>query len=801
MKNKNKLTTLINLFILFFFTTIAFGDEFNFKSSEIIFLDNGNTVKGVNGVDLTTNNGIRITGEQFNYDKIKTILKVNGNVVIYDTINKLILKSQQFTYLKEQETIFSKTKVLIEYKNEYFLESNELTFNRNDKIIFSEKEVNINDVNGNTSSMSSFELSLISKILKGDDLKYLDISRNKIFIKQAMVNLTTKEIVGKDTTIEFENSSFGNIKNQPRLKGNSIYSSENKTEITKSTFTTCKKRDGCPPWTLSASKITHDQEKKIINYKDIWLKLYDYPVFYFPRFFHPDPSVERQSGFLIPKFSDSNLIGTSLSVPYFNAVSDNKDLTFNPIFFTDKSALFQTEYREVKKNSNHVIDLSYFADNRIKSDNYSTKSHFFSSSKFNLELDSFTDSSINMNLQQVSNDNYLKMYKLKSPLITNEGSLHSFIEFNGSKKDSNLNISTEVYEDTTKNDHDRYEYILPNFNYIKKIYPDDFGYGHFSFESMGYQKQNNTNINETSLINNLYLYSSPLITNKGFLNKYVGLIKNVNNKTENSTNLNKDETKLLSILMFEMTYPVKKEMNKYDNIFTPILSMRYSPNKTRNITNIDRKINTKNIYSIDRLGEENSVEGGQSITLGSSFKKIDKLDNNFFTFDLATTFRDIENKDLPLTTTMGEKHSDFVGNITFDPNNILGLSYDFSYDNNLKYSNYDSLKTKFEVNNFFTEFEFLEENNLIGSDSYLANKSRVNISDDQLLSYSTRRNRKTNLTEYYNLMYEYKNDCLIASIKYKKDYYNDGDIKPEEQLFFSLTIVPFSTTDSPNINK
>ena len=214
------------------------------------------------------------------------------------------------------------------------------------------------------------------------------------------------------------------------------------------------------------------------------------------------------------------------------------------------------------------------------------------------------------------------MYKLQSPLIDSESLFHSFIEFNGSKENSNLNITTEVYEDLTKTDHDRYEYILPNFNYIKNIYPDNFEYGHFSFESKGYQKQNNTNINETSLINNLYLYSAPIITNKGFLNKYVGLIKNVNNKTENSTNYNKNETKLLSALMFEMTYPVKKEMIKYDNIFTPIISMRYSPNKTRNLSNINRKINTRNIYSIDRLGENNSVEGGQSITLGSSFKKL-----------------------------------------------------------------------------------------------------------------------------------------------------------------------------------
>ena len=50
-------------------------------------------------------------------------------------------------------------------------------------------------------------------------------------------------------------------------------------------------------------------------------------------------------------------------------------------------------------------------------------------------------------------------------------------------------------------------------------------------------------------------------------------------------------------------------------------------------------------------------------------------------------------------------------------------------------------------------------------------------------------------------MYEYKNDCLVASIQYKKDYYTDGELKPEEQLFFSLTIVPLSSANSPNINK
>ena len=122
-------------------------------------------------------------------------------------------------------------------------------------------------------------------------------------------------------------------------------------------------------------------------------------------------------------------------------------------------------------------------------------------------------------------------------------------------------------------------------------------------------------------------------------------------------------------------------------------------------------------------------------------------------------------------------------------------------DNNLKNSNFNSLKTELSVNNFVTEFEFLEETNLIGSDSYLANKSTLNFNSDKSLSFATRRNRKTNLTEYYDLVYEYKNDCLVAAIQYKKEYYNDRDLKPEEQLFFSLTIVPFSKTNSPNLNK
>ena len=45
--------------------------------------------------------------------------------------------------------------------------------------------------------------------------------------------------------------------------------------------------------------------------KDSWLEFYDIPVFYFPKFFHPDPTIDRQSGFLTPSIIESSVNASS----------------------------------------------------------------------------------------------------------------------------------------------------------------------------------------------------------------------------------------------------------------------------------------------------------------------------------------------------------------------------------------------------------------------------------------------------------------------------------------------------------
>ena len=111
------------------------------------------------------------------------------------------------------------------------------------------------------------------------------------------------------------------------------------------------------------------------------------------------------------------------------------------------------------------------------------------------------------------------------------------------------------------------------------------------------------------------------------------------------------------------------------------------------------------------------------------------------------------------------------------------------------------IKSTLSVNNFVTTFEFLEENNEIGSASYLLNETSLALNSHSKILFRERKNKKTDLREFYNLMYQYENDCLVASLEYNKDYYSDRDLKPNEELFFSLTITPLSTFNTPSLSK
>jgi len=120
------------------------------------------------------------------------------------------------------------------------------------------------------------------------------------------------------------------------------------------------------------------------------------------------------------------------------------------------------------------------------------------------------------------------------------------------------------------------------------------------------------------------------------------------------------------------------------------------------------------------------------------------------------------------------------------------LADDFSIDNNFNTFEENSIGFNFDYSKFSNTFKFTENNGKMGDTNVWENSSQIKFNEENFLTFNTRRNRKLNLTEYYNLVYEYKNDCLVAGLKYNKSYYNDRDLKPKEDLLFTVTFFPLS---------
>ena len=148
---------------------------------------------------------------------------------------------------------------------------------------------------------------------------------------------------------------------------------------------------------------------------------------------------------------------------------------------------------------------------------------------------------------------------------------------------------------------------------------------------------------------------------------------------------------------------------------------------------------------------------------------------------------------IPKESTLNRKNSNLFGTIKNEFSKNLSFNYDFALDNNYKSFEYNNLNALLSFNNFSTKISFIEENGEMGDSNVFENEISYKFDDQNYLSFNSRRNRKLNLTEYYNLVYEYKNDCLTAGIKYKKSYYEDRDLKPTENLLFTISLFPITT--------
>jgi len=888
MKNKFNNLLFILICFIFLSKNINADEPFIFDITEIEILDNGNQINGFKGGTATSKDGSTITAENFFYNKLTNILETTGNVEYTDKIKNIIITTDKAIYLKNEEKIFTignskavnesntitasnleydkiknifeakKNAVVIDFEKDTTIYADEISYFKNEEKIFtkgktkaliekkyefnsenvsyyrnlgdliSQTKSSVEDDNGNIYKLKNFTYNINKELLKGQEVEILTkVDENKIdqyFFSEGFFNFKDKSHLAKETKIKTHKDVFGDKDQDPRIYGSSSFSDQNKTVVNNAIFTSCKLNDDCPPWSIKAEKITHDKIKKDMIYKNAILKIYDVPVLYFPKFFHPDPSVKRRSGFLQPQFNNSETLGSSLYVPYFKTLGPDKDITFKPTFFEKltkfekEKYILQNEFRKKGKNSSLIADFAFLRDYKPSTESKTKNvNHLFINYNNDLEIPNYLESKFETQIQRVTNDTYLKVFQYNlfdTPVMPeSQTTMNSNIKFYFEQESQNLTTGIEVYENLGIKHSDRYQYTLPYYDFSKNLtslISDNIISGSLNFDSSGTNKLLNTNNLKTTVVNNLSYNSNDFISNLGIKNNFNLYFKNLNAVGKNdSTYTSSPQIDGMSTFKINTSFPLLKSKNMIRETLTPKISFRINPaNNMDNYSGSSANINANNVFDINRLGISNDFEAGRSFTLGLDYKYDPLLDNEsentndnlsediddkYLEIKLATVVRDQYESDIPSSSTINRKNSDLFGSINNKLLDNIDFLYEFSLDNDMKTINSNEIETEISINNFITTFNFIEQRNEIGSTHLLSNVTEYKINDNKSLKFSTRRNKKINLTEYYDLSYEYKNDCLTAAVKFNKTFYQDNDLKPTEDLFFTITLIPLTT--------
>ena len=798
---KNKFT----IFILYFCLTInLYSDDLFIEARNITINKSLNTSIFEKDVSIETAHK-KISSQFAEYNKNTQIVVLKDSISAVDKLNNTV-KSNYAEYNNIKELFKTTGKTTLTTSENYSLDGEDIYFDNKNKIIKSQKSAILKDLSGNEIYFENFEYLINENIFKSIGLiKITDQYNNTYKFSQIYIDTKKREVLGTDIKAFLNDNDFKiNSKNNPRIFANTLKLNDKGSSFNKSIFTLCelKENEKCPPWILQSKRMTHDNRKKTVYYDNAVVKIYNIPIFYFPYLSHPDPSVERRSGLLPPTLYDSKNLGSGVSIPYFWAMNNDKNFTITSRLFVDENPLFLGEYHQVFKNSNFMTDFGHTEGYKKTSDTKKagSKSHFFTKFTKNFKSILDADNTLSLIVQNVSDDKYLKLYKIKSNLVDyNKDNLENSLNYTYSNEDLFIGFNASVYETLKDNYNDKYEYILPEITLDKNILSNE-KFGNLDLQTNIKVHNYETNKFTSFFVNDFEWSSNDIILNSKIKNKFLAKFKNINYEARNIDIYKDDPTNELhgAIGLFS-EIDFQKKRNNFTHLLTPKLLLKLSPGNMRK-ENGGVRLTPINAFNLERLNKINNFETGNTATLGFDLN-IKEEDTEKFNFSVAQIINEVENKKIGSKTSLDEKLSDLVGTTSYNINERIKLTYNFSVDQNYQELNYNDFGSNFKFDNMNIDFNYIEEDKHIGNQEYFKTKVSYKNKDKSLISFETKRNLITNSSEFYDLSYEYINDCLRAGLVYRREFYNDSELEAENSLMFNITLTPFGNINSPKFNK
>ena len=588
-------------------------------------------------------------------------------------------------------------------------------------------------------------------------------------------------------TLKLTNSSFsekgakidGNdvelwLGNHVYIKSESISHDGDITVAQEAMFTAC---EGCDSfgnaWEISASKIKHNAEYKDLYFYNPILWIYDLPVFWFPYYTMPDPSVKYRSGLLTPDFKSTNKMGTQINIPIYISLSDYHDATVTLSYLTKENPLIQLEHRLNAEHSEFRTNGSYTHNKEGKN-----RWHIFHNDV--MELGEYTRAKIA--LERASDKTYLQKYGFYNdqPYLDSGAQIEMF------GQSGYIIADTHVFQelrDTRRTESSMNGNILPNIRGVYQtapIYRET--YAVMSSDILAIDGHNSSAmqrmIGDARIISPWTLWGGNRLTLS--LDARYDVYNFQNYDLIDTPDYTGMENRFLPSGYVEWGLPLFKPGKRWTQVIEPrarLTVMRHTKSKELFAMNNDSAgalLSDVTLFSNNRFAGYDLWENGTFADYGVRWATYSD-DGEFAEIFLGQSYDFTKRVETDPNSGFHQGSSDYVGRINLDNASWLGLTSRFRLDKNtlnLRHIETDA-RLGTSLNYIFVGHIWSEQldEDFLGEDiNETSGGFKIQLTDRLSFNFNAIYNNTLTKFQRHSGELYYKHPCYFLSLGYHRDY-------------------------------
>ncbi len=667
---------------------------------------------------------------------------------------------------------------------------------------------------GQVTAIGNVEISSGGRVLLADSVNY----NQRDGVVTASGNLTMMEPGGEvifaehlelsdDLTSGFIESIRILLTDKSRFAANSAQRhNTNRLEMRKAVYSPCElckeNPDRAPLWQLKAVRVIHDRREHDIEYHHAVLEIYGVPIAYTPYFRHADPLTPRKSGFLAPSFGSSSELGSTIKLPYFWAISRERDLTFAPIFTSEGETVLTGEYRALTALGSYEgeASLTYTDkrnDNNDRLDDKEIRGHIDARGRFDI------DQTWNWGfaLARSTDDTYLSRYD-----FSGDDTLTSSLFTEGLRGRHYMSASAYTFQGLdVDDDPGATPIVAPLLDYEISLRPGrlpgrlDFDasavslYRSDGFDSRRLSADGRWQIPYAAPAGDIYSLTAGLGLDLYHLNDFVE-----GGQAVNGANNNGFEARFRPTLALDWRFPFIRREGTVRQVIEPVVQMILTPygGNPKEIPNEDSRsleFDDTNLFSLNRFPGHDRVESGPRANLGLKAAAYG-ASGGYTALTVGQVFRVKDDDTFAQQTGLEDHRSDYVMALTVSPSPFFDLTNRLRLDRNTfslrRNEIYFSIgPADLRFNTSYVSLERAQTVDELGAREELYNFLRWKIDERWIATAESRRDLSGGGSQIRSAAsIQYLDECIGFGLTIERNFTRDRDVEPSTSLNFRFLL-------------